>query len=315
MLVEDQESPELHNLNHRVLRLRATYFFHLSLERDRKLTELKFAVLALRQLSFDLYSCCDNYNPFENYDKKIKASGSPNVLWEALLFNLAKFCKRLRMIKYKFINIESLKKKRPADYQALEPFYRNGQRLLKNVEVRLDKDGGYDSRRSRAILPPNTLCVGCNLDLGGFSAQLLLGSSCPLENFQVVRVADTPCVLEMMNTQRPIVTCGKDAKCSTIAKQLYLEFLAGEMSPLMKILPDCRICTSCSRYSLKTHKCSRCRKARYCSQDCLNQDWKYHQVRRLIIVNYERLSTLLSHLESSRLAWQLPYAPPPVVIE
>ena len=47
----------------------------------------------------------------------------------------------------------------------------------------------------------------------------------------------------------------------------------------MDILADSKVCHGCSRHSMRTHRCSRCREARYCSQDCLNQDWEEHRVR------------------------------------
>ena len=47
----------------------------------------------------------------------------------------------------------------------------------------------------------------------------------------------------------------------------------------MDILADSKVCHGCSRHSMRTHRCSRCREARYCSQDCHNQDWKEHRVR------------------------------------
>jgi len=280
IVAEGKSCKELSNLWQLVLRLRAVYFFHFSLEKDRKLTELKFAVLALRQLSFDLSSCSSPaFDPIESYDVKIRSSGAPTEVWETLIFTMAKFYKRLRMVKYKFINMESFQKKRPSDHRALEPFYQNGQRLLNNVQVPLDCDGGYDTNKSRATLPPNTRCVGCHRDIGGSRAQLLLGRDIWAPGYKMIKIAGTPCVLEMMDSPRPIVTCGKDERCNNRAKELYHKFLGDEMMPLLEVLPDCRICDGCSRYSLKTHKCSRCRSARYCSQDCLSQDWKYHKLR------------------------------------
>ena len=276
----------------RLALFRAVYNFHLSLEKDRKLTELKFAVLALRDLSFDLTDhCCPCFDPscaqdpIECHDKIIRSSGACTEIWETFLFHLSKLCKRLRMVKYKFINMESLKKKmkkRAGEYTALEPFYNNGLRLLNNVSVKLDKDGDWQLRNNRAILPAQTFCVGCKTDLGGRKAQLLLTqplSDIWAEDFSVVRVADTPCVLEMSNNPRPIVTCGRWEECNAHAKVLYLTFLGEELKALLPIMLDGRICSGCSKYSLKTHKCPRCRRVRYCSQTCLNQDWKYHKVR------------------------------------
>ena len=256
--------------------LRAVYFFHLSLEKDRKVTELKFAVLAFGELSFDLSRPWAD--PIESYDYTVRTNADHEavVLWETFLLHLSKLYKRLRMVKYKFVNMESLKEKKPRKYRALEPFYNNGQRLLAAVSVR------RNPANNRATLPGRTLCVGCQTDLGGRKAQLVLSQ--PLANiwseaFSLTRVADTPCVLEMSNQPSPIVTCGRQASCDRRAKQLHLQLLGEEKKALLDVLSEARICDGCSRYSLKTHKCSRCRRARYCSQLCLSEDWKFHRLR------------------------------------
>ena len=87
--------------------LRAVYFFHLSLEKDRKVTELKFAVLAFRELSFDLSKPWAD--PIESYDCSLRTkskrmsnqtvSARSNLeVWETFIFYLSKFYKRLRMV-------------------------------------------------------------------------------------------------------------------------------------------------------------------------------------------------------------------------
>ena len=262
--------------------LRAVYFFHLSLEKDRKVTELKFAVLAFGQLSFDLSRPWAD--PIESFDCTVRTRSDSETLlvWETFLFHLSKLYKRLRMVKYKFINMESLKEKKPRKCLALEPFYNNGQRLLAAVSVSRSQAGDWYLGKNRATLPARTACVGCQTDLGGRAAQLLLSqprSEVWAENFSLLRVAATPCVLEMSNLPRPIVTCGRQETCNSKAKQLHLQFLREEKKALLDVLAECWICSGCSKYSLKTHKCSRCRSARYCSQFCLSKDWKFHQVR------------------------------------
>ena len=269
--------------------LRAVYFFHLSLEKDRKVTELKFAVLALRNMSFDLSG--PSSDPIEKYSLTLKIrsvldqailTSQHYEVWQTFLFNLSKFYKRLRMVKYKFINMESLKMKKPRKYRALEPFYNNGQRLLNKVSVKRDQDGDWDFRTNRATLPAGTVCVGCRVDLGGSKAQLVLSQpqrDIWSEDFRLTRVAATPCVLEMSSLPSPILTCGRQESCNRRAKQLHLQFLGEERKALLAVMTESRICFGCSRFSLKTHKCSRCRKARYCSQDCLSHHWKFHRVR------------------------------------
>ena len=286
--VHDENQYLAEILDHFTL-LRAVYFFHLSLENDRKVTELKFAVLAFRDLSFNL--SVPVHDPIEKYDLTLKIRSIMNhtvrlhpyyEVWETFLFNLSKFYKRLRMVKYKFINMESLKKKKPRKFRALEPFYNNGQRLLNNVSVRRDREGDWETRYSLATLPARTVCVGCRVDLGGREAQLVISQphrNIWAEDFRLTRQANIPCVLEMSNMPSPIVTCGRQESCDNQAKKLHLQLVVEERKALLAVMTDSRVCYGCSKYSLKTHKCSRCRKARYCSQDCLSQHWKFHRIR------------------------------------
>ena len=99
------------------------------------------------------------------------------------------------------------------------------------------------------------------------------------EEYKMARVPDTPCVLDISHIARNIVTCGHQKACEDRAKDLYQQLLLKESRALMAVLPDTKICHGCSRYSMRTHRCSRCRVARYCSKDCLNQDWRQHRIR------------------------------------
>ena len=38
------------------------------------------------------------------------------------------------------------------------------------------------------------------------------------------------------------------------------------------------MCDGCFKLSLGTHKCSICRSARYCRQECFNKNWKHHKL-------------------------------------
>ena len=77
---------------------------------------------------------------------------------------------------------------------------------------------------------------------------------------------------------KSIITCG-GYSCNKDAEGIYNLSLLLEASSLYKFLGDSQICHGCSQYSLKTHRCSRCRLTRYCSQDCFNITWRDHKVR------------------------------------
>ena len=242
---------------------RGYFLFLSSWLKEGKLTEFHLA-----QYFFG-YSL--SFFSIAELDSKIRDKAVQNEVWETLIFQLAKFFQILRMVKYKFINIMSIKKKKPAQYRALKPFYESGLKMFESSTA-----GSLNSQSSRISLPPGTLCVGCKGDLGGKEAQLFLNLA---KDSKMIRVPSTPCVLDMSDTAKNIVVCGKHEACSSRAKALYQQLLQDEMKALMDVLPDTKICHGCSRYSLKTHRVSRCREARYCSQDWLNQDWKEHKIR------------------------------------
>ena len=235
-----------------------------SFMKDGKVTEFHFAAFFFFFSSSSLIS-------IEKLDSKMRAQGTLDVVWETFIFQLARFFQILRMVKYKTINIKSIRKKKPAQYQAIKPFYESGLRMLES-----QTDCSLYHQTSRLSLPPGTLCVGCRRDIGGKEAQLLLMLK---DDYKVVRVPGTPCLLDLSDSAKTIVVCGLDETCSAKAKDLYQQLLREEREALQGVLSDTRICYGCSRFSLKTHRCSRCRLARYCSQDCLNQNWKEHKIR------------------------------------
>ena len=110
--------------------LRGFYLFLVSTEKDRKMSELKFAMMVLYCVSVFLQK------RVEKYEKKVRrARRDRKELWESLVFSLSNFYCRLRMIKYQFINIQSLRslKKRDRDkYENLEYFVERGLNLLES---------------------------------------------------------------------------------------------------------------------------------------------------------------------------------------
>ena len=241
--------------------------FYSSWQNDGKVTELYIAACVFEKnwaISIDLCSL----------DRKIRDKFVQNEVWEALIFQWARFCQSLRMVKYKLINMKSIKKKRPTQYKALKPFYESGLKMLESSVGRLD------GQTSRVSLPPGTDCVGCGADLGEKEAQLAAYfHDKKREEHKMISVPGTPCVLDMSDTAKNIVVCGHHEACNVTAKALYEQILRQETEALLAVLPDTKVCQGCSRHSLGTHRCSRCRAARYCSQDCLNQSWGEHRIR------------------------------------
>ena len=246
--------------------MKANYAFFSFFEKHRKVTQFRIAsnaLILMWPLALDV---------LEKYDGEIRSAGGKIEVWETLMLTLAKFFKRLRMVKYQSINLSSIKTKRPENLQALEPFVRNANRLLVKAKVKLDGKGHYDLNCGRVTLPAESRCVGCQQDLAGSKATLLLG------DLQVHKVTNTPCLLEMYSITGPIITCGKAETCNERALTLYKEHIQEEWWVLTFSLAECRICHGCSMYSMQTHRCGRCRAVRYCSSECARKDWLYHKV-------------------------------------
>ena len=276
--------------------LRGFYLFLVSTEKDRKMSELKFAMMVLFGASINLQESV------EKYEKKVRrARGYKKEMWESLVLSLSNFYCRLRMVKYLFINTQSLRSlKKRKKYENLEHFVARGLEVLKT-------DGREELYRLK--LPPNTNCVICGTNLGdraakrciklpnqvvwpkenNMAAVLQLKTICgdgggdhsfklPLDiTYPNAIVANTMAsVLKMKN--KSLITCGRHS-CNTDAEAVYNLSLFLEGFGLSKFLADSRICHGCSKYSLKTHRCSRCRLTRYCSQDCFNINWRDHSVR------------------------------------
>ena len=156
--------------------------FLLSWLKDGKVTEYYFA-------SYFFSIKVDTLTSIERLNSKIRTKSVKNEVWETFLFQFAKFCQILRKVTYKFINIKSMKKKKKrAQYRALKPFYESGLKMLES-----SSDGRLDSQTNRISLSPGTVCVGCEGDLGGQNAQLLL-------DYKILREPGTPCVLDISDT-------------------------------------------------------------------------------------------------------------------
>ena len=128
-------------------------------------------------------------------------------------------------------------------------------------------------------LPSHTRCVGCDLSLDGKEGQHQL--QFPLvpwlssEPTLIVRFPASPVIHD---TSGPswIVSCDKE-KCLRNGVAQQMQKYAREGFSFLKFLSSAEHCNGCLRYSVRTHKCSECLSARYCSNECLARDWTNHR--------------------------------------
>ena len=195
----------------------------------------------------------------ENYEAKARRARRDRMeLWDRLVFSLSNFYWRLRMVKFQFINTQSLQKK-PGKYHNLGHFVERGLDLLTS-------DGREEQHRVK--LPPNTNCVGCEADLGERMAKLCvklpnkviwpreanmasvlqMKSSCEETGVGLKLPAHIPwpsnaptLTTTLQRMTKSIVTCGRDS-CNKDAEGLHNLYLLLEGSSLFKFLRDSKIC-------------------------------------------------------------------------
>ena len=136
------------------------------------------------------------------------------------------------------------------------------------------------SRSVLVALPPQTQCVGCGLHLSGREAQNQLQFPfLPWLTSQptlIVRFPASPLIHD--NVGSPwITTCGDKEKCLRTGVAKQLQRYSKETFSFMKFLSSSEQCNGCLRYSLRSHRCSLCLSVRYCSNECLAQDWPNHR--------------------------------------
>ena len=163
--------------------------------KDGKVTELYTALFFSGQWT--------EFIIVQSLDSKIRVKAVQDEVWETLISQLAKFCQILRMVKYKFINIQSIKRRKcsRAQYKALKPYYKSGLQMLAS-----SSDRRLDGQTCRIPRPPGTCCIGCHGDLGGKEAQLVL-------KFNPDSKMTTPCVVDISDTAKNIVVCGQHEAC------------------------------------------------------------------------------------------------------
>ena len=120
-------------------------------------------------------------------------------------------------------------------------------------------------------LPDNTACCFCGIHIGGQEAQLqlqhrfhpwfALTTYKPKEvpvRYERFKNWLFPIIHEQDLVKKPIVSCGSLQFCSNEGIKMagYYEFKEG--SSFVYFLRHSRLCQGCQRYSVNTHKCSKC---------------------------------------------------------
>ena len=272
--------------------LRATYYYFLTVERSRPATDILFALKVAHTSPIERHIRIFGDNPFSSLDKlwnvkPRKARYIPfihyylapiivykNAYWETFLTTMSDFYKRLRKCKYLVLNFDNIPQKKEENFSNSRIFCEMALKKLRErvkiVYPRFSREHPLYPKYLQT-LPENTECCFCPTQIGGQVAQqqlqhrfhpwFALTSYKPKENpvrYHAFKQWLFPIIHEQEIVKKPIVSCGNLQWCSNEGIKMtgFYEFKEG--SSFVYFLRHSRLCQGCRRYSVNTHKCSKC---------------------------------------------------------
>jgi len=220
-----------------------------------------------------------NFTPMLNLIIELNQEAT-SLYWNSFIDFAALFVEKLRTKKYDVLNLGSIPEQKKDRFKELLSY----DRLKTDFKLEQTFDETEAPPDFSILLPPRTRCFRCKKDLGGRSAQLQVQFPHPSLKCEInsrgrievpVRYPDRPVVHEKFPGL--LVACGDDSECKDLAIVTQLTRYCTEGNQILEFLSHSWLCNGCLRYSMKTHKCSKCKSVLYCSQDCLEQDWKNHK--------------------------------------
>ena len=200
-----------------------------------------------------------------------------DLYWEAFEDYVGVFVQKLRRKKYFSFNLDSIPEHKVEkfshlfEYSSVYDFHLADQ-LVAETPLRMT-----------VVLPPDCRCYGCKRDLGGAEAQYqnqfpspALANLVPSQTFQV-KHPEMPVLHQKISRSFFLASCGDRPDCVAKVTAAQLKFESYEAELLIDFLSHSWLCNGCLRYSMKTHRCSKCKSVLYCSQLCLEKDWKNHK--------------------------------------
>ena len=268
-----------------ILGIRANYWYYVTSEKNRAMSQVLFAQ-KLHEISHD------DTTDLLKVDTAFKKLKSKSVWWETFLFQLAAFYRRLRQTRYILLNTDSIPPKRKKEFSKFEELHRHA---LGNLSISVEMLLPFaPSKRPGDLLPSffvvlssGTRCSICSINIGGNKAQYQLqvpidqnlwkvDPSHALEDIMLIRYPQRPIIFDM-GKKGLLVTCGVKTSCNIKALQVQLENYDRIAKSNINFLFKSRRCQGCLQFTYESHRCSGCRAVRYCSQGCLEKDWKSHQ--------------------------------------
>ena len=300
---DEIEQDAIFNIQSFVLSMRATYWYLATGEKRSKQTEVLFStyVTMNRRKESAMFSYAETM---------FKKKKTKNAWWETFLFHLADFYKRLGWTKFVSFNVVLTDHKKKREFDGLEAIHNHAisclnEPLLLPHETKLPDQANRDLL---VLLPEGTKCSCCERDLGGLSATWMLqtkvyrplwvpetpekpellpdtvealGDLMLVRQYGIPVVFEYPSVSERNNSeatsQWTLVSCARNTHCLVTVAKMQFEKIESSARLSINWLFKTQRCHGCLQFCYESHRCSSCRSVRYCSKDCLGEDWKGHE--------------------------------------
>ena len=308
-------SMELEKIFKFLLTARATYWYYVTNERKRFMTEVLFAqrLYTMSRILTDKGS-----HMFSRTDGGFKKLETKNIWWETFLHHLADFYRRLRWTHYQIFSTD-IPEHRKEEFGILQEVHTYVQNYLRRPvqlllpELKMANSSQTDVACTEKLieekflitLPAGSSCFICNYDLTNSTAAWQLQSIVHQALWQVLpkeeeltvdlvkevllmRYKELPLVFE--DTDLPgfssvtqsdsfHVACGRCDmdQCLLDLVNHQVEYFDRLARLTINWVFKTHKCFNCLKFCYESHRCSSCRSVRYCSKACLREDWKSHE--------------------------------------
>ena len=262
-----------------LLNLRATFWYLLTNEKKRYMSEVLLAVRLRIQVT-DLDLIDKNKNSLESMDYEFSEPTKPKFqVWQKFLAHLAAFHRKLRWCYFQMFNVDlpSQKQEEFAEFKSLQVF------ALSHLDLPI-----FNSWYG--LLSAGSRCCACEIDLSDKSAiwhlQSPMHQSLWLEQQSGVVTRDDHFNRVMLlrmsmphifEARLNLVSCGSMA-CNNTVYKMTLHYYESLARLTINWVFKTQQCNGCFQLCYETHRCSGCRSVRYCSKDCLLEDWRVHEL-------------------------------------
>ena len=319
---------ELGRLFKYLLMSRASYWYFATNEKRRYMTDVLFAQKMIELSHFLAKEDTGTLFLIDEGFKKLDTK--KNIWWETFLHHMADFYRRLRWTHFQMYK-NDFPNHRADEFAVLRVFkeYAMSQ-LSRPVELLLPTQLEKPLVKSKMItesflitLPAGSECFSCNKDLSNLQAAWQLQgpikqalwvviseggtiSDETVESLVLFRYKGQPLIFEDRDWPGSeedgfkFLSCGTQKQCTmkmVVTTITYFDKLA---RIAINWVFNTQKCSGCLKFCYESHRCSGCRSVRYCSKDCLLEDWNAHEDRCKELAKLPQQSVNVRKLEGEK---------------